>query len=148
MPLLNSFSDNLLQVTSCETIGDRKYNQHAADIYKGGHKQYSNSDHYLDASYLTTITLKTSNMQVQRGMECFPKFNNEVTELNQQSLVSEPGSEKQVEGAFLELRSVLPFLPQRPEKLSDLEVLQLAMEYISSLEEVLELEPKQKVKSL
>lgn len=85
-------------------------------------------------------------MQVERGMECFPKFNSEATE--QQLLINEPGSEKQVEGAFLELRNVLPFLPQRQEELSDLEVLQLAMEYISSLEEVLELEPKQNVKGL
>jgi hypothetical protein len=84
-------------------------------------------------------------MQVERSMGCFPKFSKDTrtTELDKQSLNIEPGSEKQVEGAFLELRSVLPFLPQRQEQLSDLEVLKLAMEYISSLEEVLELESKQ-----
>lgn len=80
-------------------------------------------------------------MQVDQGIHNFEKFSSEKARFEQE-LILESGSEQQVEGAFLELRNVLSFLSQGQEAVSDLDVLKLAMEYIASLEQVLELSPK------
>jgi len=79
-------------------------------------------------------------MEVDQRINSFQKFNDNSYD---QDFVSESGSEQQVEGAFLELRNVLSFLSHEQESVSDLDVLKLAMEYITSLERVLEIQPKQ-----
>lgn len=79
-------------------------------------------------------------MEVDQRIHQFQNFN--ATSYDQ-DLVPESGSEQQVEGAFLELRNALSFLSQEKEAVSDLDVLKLAMEYIASMESVLEIKPKQ-----
>lgn len=79
-------------------------------------------------------------MQIEQGIHRFEKFNSNLYE---HELTLDSGSEQQVEGAFLELRNALSFLSQEQESVSDLDVLKLAMEYIASMEKVLESRPKE-----
>lgn len=75
-------------------------------------------------------------MEVHTGVNCFEKFNLASSILGEANLESFDNSDvARVQSAFEELRNKLPYNEQ--ENLTELEVLQLAAEYIYVLQQIL-----------
>ena len=75
-------------------------------------------------------------MEIEKGVTCFGKFNLASSRVGEGSLESLESSDlSRVQSAFQELRSKLPC--NELENLTELEVLQLAVEYIYGLQQIL-----------